>query len=181
MKQTWEIVFGGVGGQGLLLMGNLLGSAAAIFEDRQAVMAPSYGTESRGTFTKAELVLSTEDIAFPGVLHPDVVVALAQVAYDKYAPILPQGALLLYNSNIVAPAVSAAEQEGYPMETLLRKTGAGALNMVALGILTARSGCAQIESVEQAIRQKFEDKPEAADGNCKAFYAGASAVRNKQT
>ena len=100
-------------------------------------------------------------------------------AYDKYAPVLPEGALLLYNCNIVSPADSAAEQAGYPMETILRETGTGALNMVALGILTAHSGCARIESVEQAIRQMFEDKPEAAEGNCKAFYSGVSAVKKK--
>jgi len=177
MKQTWEIVLSGVGGQGLLLMGNLLGTAAAIYEDRQAAMAPSYGTESRGTFTKAELVLSAEEIAFPGALHPDVVVALAQVAYDKYAPVLPQGALLLYNSDKVTPCESKAEQAGYPMETILQEAGAGALNMVALGILTARTGCAEIGSAAEAIRQKFEEKPKAADDNKRAFYAGVTAVK----
>ena len=54
MKGTWEIVLSGVGGQGLLSIGNLLGEAASIFGGKKATMTASYGVETRGTFTKSD-------------------------------------------------------------------------------------------------------------------------------
>ena len=84
MKGTWEIVLSGVGGQGLLSIGNLLGEAASIFGGKKATMTASYGVETRGTFTKSDVIISDEEIDFPEVLNPDIVLCLAQVSYDRY-------------------------------------------------------------------------------------------------
>lgn len=80
MKGTWEIVLSGVGGQGLLSIGNLLGEAASIFGGKKATMTASYGVETRGTFTKSDVIISNEEIDFPEVLNPDIVLCLAQVS-----------------------------------------------------------------------------------------------------
>ena len=82
MKGTWEIVLSGVGGQGLLSIGNLLGEAASIFGGKKATMTASYGVETRGTFTKSDVIISDEEIDFPEVLNPDIVLCLAQMSYD---------------------------------------------------------------------------------------------------
>ena len=101
-KKTWEIIFSGVGGQGLVSCGNILGEAAS-FDHLNAVMTTTYGVETRGTFSKSDLIISDEDIDYPEALHPDVILALAQVAYQRYAPIAGENTVLIYvlpNSNI---------------------------------------------------------------------------------
>jgi len=173
MKQKWEIIFSGVGGQGLLLNGNVLGAAAAIIEKKQAVMTCAYGTETRGTFTKSDLIISDEYIDFPEVLSADVVVALAQVAYDKYVNTMKEDSILIYNSNQVKEASSKAKQYGLPMDELAVEAGnPNGINVVALGALIAKTECAKPESVKEMLAKRFEDKPKVVERNEKAFNLG---------
>ena len=47
-----QIVLSGVGGQGLISNGEIMGQAASIFEEGLfATMTAAYGSETRGTFT----------------------------------------------------------------------------------------------------------------------------------
>lgn len=178
MKQKWEIIFSGVGGQGLLLNGNLLGSAASILEKRQAVMTCAYGSETRGTFTKSDLVLSEDYIDFPEALEPDVVVALAQVAYDRYVKTMKDDSILLYNANQVAEAPSAARQYGIALEDLAAEAGSpAAVNIAALGAMIALTGCAKPESVKETIRTRFAGNDRVIEGNIRAFDAGMQAAQ----
>ena len=79
-----QIVLAGVGGQGLVSAGGMLAEAAAIYEKREALMMCAYGSEARGTFTKAEVIIDDEKrIYFPEVQQPDIVVALQP--HENYA------------------------------------------------------------------------------------------------
>jgi 2-oxoglutarate ferredoxin oxidoreductase subunit gamma len=179
MKQRWEIIFSGVGGQGLLLSGNLLGAAVSTIERRQAVMTCTYGTETRGTFTKADVILSSDYIDFPEVLDADVVVSLAQVAYDRYVGVLRQKTLFLYNSNQVKEVASAAKQVGLPMENIAAQAGApGAINVVALGMLTGLTQCVQPASIKEMLARRFKDRQNVLENNVRAFKAGLDAVES---
>ena len=51
MKDKYQIVLSGVGGQGLIACGSLVAEAAIIYEDKYATLTSSYGVETRGTFT----------------------------------------------------------------------------------------------------------------------------------
>jgi 2-oxoglutarate ferredoxin oxidoreductase subunit gamma len=178
MKQRWEIIFSGVGGQGLLLSGSLLGAAASIIEKRQAVMTCAYGTETRGTFTKSDVILSNDSIDFPEVLDADVVVSLAQVAYERYVDTLKEKTLLLYNSNQVTETMSEARQFGLPMEDIAVRAGApAAINIVALGILIGLTKCVEGGSIREMLARRFKGKKDVLEKNIKAFEFGVSAIK----
>jgi 2-oxoglutarate ferredoxin oxidoreductase subunit gamma len=178
MKKKWEIIFSGVGGQGLLLNGNLLGAATAIHEKRQAVMTCAYGSESRGTFTKSDLIISEDYIDFPEVLEADVVVALAQVAYDRYVKTMKEGSILLYNSNQINESTSAAKQVGLPMDDLSVQAGnKAAVNMVSLGALIALTDCCKTESIKKSISERFEGRQGIIDSNLQAYDLGYKAAK----
>ena len=178
MKQKWEIIFSGVGGQGLLLNGNLLGSAASIVEKRQAVMTCAYGSETRGTFTKSDLILSEDYIDFPEALEPDVIVALAQVAYDRYVAGMKEGSILLYNANQVTEAPSKAKQYGLKLEDIAAGVGSPtAVNVVALGAMIGLTGCAKPESVKETIAKRFAGSDKIVEGNIRALDAGLEAAK----
>jgi len=172
LKEKMEIIFGGVGGQGLLLAATVLASAV-IAEGNNAVMTSSYGTESRGTFTKADLIVSEKEIDYPEVLKPDAVIALAQVAYDRYADALHNDALLLFDSDQVSSRPTSAAQRGVPLKTLASESGSAAsLNMAALGALLAISGVASLDSVADTIRQHFSGKDALIQQNVSALTKG---------
>ncbi len=171
-----EIIFSGVGGQGLLIDGNVLGEAASIVDKKQAVMTCAYGDETRGAFTKADIIISDEYIDFPEALSPDVIVSLAQVAYDRYVDKMKEGSILLYNANQVKEAPSKAKQYGIMMEDLANEANnPQGLNVVALGAMVALTGVASPEGVKKMLAKRFAGKAKVVEGNEKAFNLGYEA------
>ena len=79
-----EIRIGGFGGQGVILAGIILGKAASIFDKNEAVQTQSYGPEARGGASRTEVVVSDEEIDYPKVSHPDILVAMSHEALIKY-------------------------------------------------------------------------------------------------
>ena len=98
-----EIRIAGFGGQGVVLAGYVLGKALALYSDREAVMTQSYGPEARGGASSADVVVSTEPIAYPFVQQPDYLVALSQESYTKFRPTIRPDAMVLIDQDLVNP------------------------------------------------------------------------------
>lgn len=174
LKDKWQIILSGVGGQGLKLSGSILGEAATICDGKNATLTSSYGTETRGTFTKSDVIISNGDIYFPEVLQEDLVLALAQVAYDRYVSGMEEGSIIIYDSELVTDIKeSKAKQCGYPITAIARELGNAAVaNVIALGIIVKMTEVVSPQAVEKIIKKLFAAKPKIADLNAKAFYRG---------
>jgi len=91
-----EIRFAGFGGQGIIKSGIITAAAASLYGGKNAVQTQSYGPESRGGACKSEVVISEEEIDFPKVVEPDVLVVMSQHAYNEYAEdVKPNGVIIL--------------------------------------------------------------------------------------
>ena len=164
-KKTWEIIFAGVGGQGLVSCGNILGEAAS-FGGFNAVMTTTYGVETRGTFAKSDLIVSDKAIDYPEALHPDVILALAQVAYQKYAPTASADTLLIYDQDAVTPMESQAQQIGFPIIATAQAMGnPTSANILSLGIILGETNLMDAECLQAAIRKRFNNNPKAIEKN----------------
>ena len=164
-KKTWEIIFAGVGGQGLVSCGNILGEAAS-FDGLNAVMTTTYGVETRGTFAKSDLIVSDETIDYPEVRHPDIILALAQVAYQKYAPSASADTLLIYDQDAITPTESLARQIGYPILATAHAMGnPSSANILSLGIILGETNLMDAECLRKAIRKRFNSNPKAVEKN----------------
>lgn len=172
-----QVIYSGVGGQGLVVSGFLLGKASSIHEGKQSTMVMTYGAESRGTFTKADVTVSDDPIDFPEILVPNIVIALAQVAFDRYAPILGEDCTIIYDSDTVTPTESKATLKGYPItETAKNAGGQLSCNMVATGILIKLTGIIPPESFDKTMKAHFEHKPAIAEKNALSFQKGLELV-----
>src|SRR5512136_358493 len=100
MKRT-EILIGGVGGQGVILAGILLGSAATLFDHKKAVQTQAYSSEQRGGMARAEVIISDEPVTDPQVRRPDILIALAQDAVNRHLKKIKPGGLLVMDSDLV--------------------------------------------------------------------------------
>lgn len=98
MKQM-EFRLTGSGGQGVIMLGVIL-AEAAIAKGYNAIQSQSYGPEARGGASKCEVILSGDAIDFPKVQVPDVLLALTQLAADKYAHGLNADAILIIDDSI---------------------------------------------------------------------------------
>jgi 2-oxoglutarate ferredoxin oxidoreductase subunit gamma len=149
-----EILVGGVGGQGVVMSGILLGTAATLFENKKAVQTQSYSSELRGGSARAEVIISEEAISDPQVRKPDILIALAAEALPRYAGRMKPGGLLIVDSDMVrdvppgdydilaVPATSIAETE--MGDTIVA-------NLIVLGVLVQKTSVVSAESMEKAI------------------------------
>ena len=174
-KSTWQIIFSGVGGQGLMVAGDILGKAAVEHEGRFAVMSSAYGVETRGTFTKSDIIVSNEAIFFPEVLAPDVIVILDTVAYQRYVGTDAANLLLIYDDSIqVMPG--KAQQLGFPIAKMAREIGNTAVaNVISVGILIGLTSIVSPQAASAAIKDEFSLRPRIVEINLRALQAGVEA------
>jgi 2-oxoglutarate ferredoxin oxidoreductase subunit gamma len=173
-----EIRISGFGGQGVVLTGYVLGKALALYEDLEAVMTQSYGPEARGGASSANVVFSDQDIAYPFVQRPDVLVALSQEAYGKFRPSAKQGALILIDEELVKPWPDDLVH-AIPATRLAEELGRRIVaNMIMLGFLTAVSGLVSRESMLEALKTSV--KPKTVELNLRAFSTGYEYAGEKE-
>jgi len=165
-----EFRLSGSGGQGLLLAGIVL-AEAAILEGKNAVQTQSYGPEARGGSSKAEVVISDEEIDYPKATDPDYLLALTKDAYLGYGASMNRGLIITDSTVTLDPSIQARTIVlpilATASETLGRRVVA---NMVALGVLAGVSGIARRDSLRQAVKERV---PKGTDElNLKALDAG---------
>lgn len=175
MKDRYEIVLAGSGGQGLIVCGMMLGEAA-IFEGKNVVQTQSYGIASRGGLSKAEVIIAQEEILFQQVQKPDLVLALTEEAMDIYAA-NAEDTPIFYDTTLLKVR-EGKNFYGFPFTKMGEELGhPGTANMVALGVMSTVTGLVKPESLEAVINQRFAGK--VADMNVKALYYGVELARQQ--
>jgi 2-oxoglutarate ferredoxin oxidoreductase subunit gamma len=170
-----EIRLAGEGGQGMILAGIILAEAAAIYDGKQATQTQSYGPEARGGASRSEIVISDGEIDHPEVLSADVVVALSQEAYKKFAKTVKAGCLLIVDADRVE---TSADFTGIkiPVARIAQETTGKAItaNTVALGVLVGLTSLVSRDALEKAITARAPKGTE--EMNRKALQAGFAAA-----
>jgi 2-oxoglutarate ferredoxin oxidoreductase subunit gamma len=170
-KKT-EIRIAGLGGQGVVLAGHILGKAA-VKDGLQVVQTQSYGAEARGSAAKSEIILSDGKIGFPMVRQSDVLVAMNQAALDKHLKDLRADGVLIMDTETIKETPSTQANVFKVEATKLAETELKSrmyANMVMLGAVAKITKLVTSGSVEKAIREMFSG--EAADKNIAAFKVG---------
>ena len=182
-----EIRIAGFGGQGVILAGIVLGKAASLYDGLYAVQTQSYGPEARGGASRAEVVISDEEIDYPKVQSPDILVAMSHQALLTYMDDLKAGGTLIVDPDMVieneiqdfveernisyfrAPATRTAEE----------KVGITIVaNMVMIGALTEATGVVSVRAAEEAIKNSVP--PGTEEKNIMAFQAGRELIMEGQ-
>jgi 2-oxoglutarate ferredoxin oxidoreductase subunit gamma len=132
-----EILISGFGGQGVIRMGQILG-LCAIKQGQRVTMLKSHGTETRGGYVRAQLVIAPEYVDSPVVEHADVFVAFSAPAYKKFYECCV--GKILYDPEMVETIrLDAPERHvAVPATALAKERFNNVLfaNMIMLGALT---------------------------------------------
>ncbi len=155
---TKRIVFSGSGGQGVITAAIILAEAAAIYEDLNAVQTQSYGPEARGGATRADVVISEEQIHYPKVVNPHFLVCLTQEAYNKLSGIIRPGGLLLTDSHYVKQERKVdARQVALGMhKAVMEKIGKPIVfNICMLGAMIGLTDLIKPESIIKVLETKI--------------------------
>ncbi len=173
-----QIRLSGSGGQGMLLAGIIL-SEAAISEEKNAVQTQSYGPEARGGASKSEVIISDDEIAYPKVTVPDVMLALTQEAYEKYAVDMNDNGTLVVDESITLSGNDKCKVISIPIIKSARDDLGRIIvaNIVALGALVKASSIVNEEALLAAVLKRVPKGTEEL--NTKALQTGFMLVANK--
>lgn len=176
-----EIRIAGFGGQGIILAGIVIGKAAALYDDLYAVQTQSYGPEARGGASRTELVISDEEIDYPKVQRPDILIAMSHEALMTYRNDMKDGATLIIDPDMVVeeeivPFVREHNIKLYKApatRTADEKFGLRIVaNIVMVGAITKITGIVSEEAARKSVAESVP--PKMKDKNLAAFDAGAA-------
>ncbi len=174
---NYEVRLSGSGGQGLILAGIIL-ARAAVIEKRRVTQTQSYGPESRGGYSRADVIISDDEIFFPEATNFNCLLALTQEACDVYLFDLRENGILIIDTTFVKNLALAAENTFELPFTDIAQEKLGSpisTNIMSLAFLVKITGIVKEESLKQSIAETV--KPAFVELNHKAMEIGFELAR----
>ena len=168
-----EIKFGGLGGQGVILSGIIIGKAAALYDNKHSTLTQAFGPEARGSACSAQVVVDDKSILYPYVHRPHLLVAMSQDAWNNFGPEMRDDGMLVYEEELVKPTnlPPTAKAFGVPATRFAEELGRRMiLNIVMVGFFTAVTRLIGEDAVRKAVADSVP--PNTVDLNLKAFEKG---------
>ena len=149
-----DAIIAGFGGQGVMLIGNLL-AYAGMEAGYNVTYIPVYGPEMRGGTANCTVVISDEPIGSPIIKRPLSCIIMNLPSLHKFQPTVQDGGVVVVNSSLVNPALGdAARLKIVPVAANEIADALGNVrmaNMVALGAWLRATNAIPLETVQQAL------------------------------
>jgi 2-oxoglutarate ferredoxin oxidoreductase subunit gamma len=168
-----EVRFAGFGGQGIIKSGIIVAAAACIHAGKNSVQTQSYGPESRGGACKSEVVISEEEIDFPKVVQPDVLILMSQHAYNEFATDIKPGGAVILDPDMIPTEKNLENAKVFrvPATKIAEELGRRIVaNIVMLGALVAITRLLDENAVKESIKENIPKGTEEL--NLTAFEKG---------
>ena len=171
-----EFRFVGVGGQGVILAGEIL-AEAKIKNNGYGVKASTYTSQVRGGPTKVDIVLSDSEILYPYANEGEIefMLATAQVSYDAFKNGVKNGGIIVVEPNLVTPATDDKNRwkiYEIPIITIAKEEVGNVItqSVIALAITVEMTKALDHELVKEVMLSKVPTKVKEA--NEKAYKLG---------
>ncbi|OPY74613.1 MAG: NADH-dependent phenylglyoxylate dehydrogenase subunit gamma [Syntrophorhabdus sp. PtaU1.Bin153] len=152
MSYRYDIRLSGSGGQGLILMGIILAEAIGLHDGKYVAQTQSYGPEARGGSSKAEVVVSDEEIDYPKALKLDLLVAMNQKSCDDYyMDLKPEGILIVDSTFVKQVPIQGAYQIPFTRMARERFERGMVANIIALGAISKLTPIVSPKAIEAAV------------------------------
>ncbi|WP_306591767.1 2-oxoacid:acceptor oxidoreductase family protein [Geothrix sp. 21YS21S-4] len=177
--QDISLKLAGSGGDGAQTAAMLI-ARAAISEGFDATHIPSYGPESRGGTSYADVHVAKDEVLNPGSPDPQILLAFNTPSLTKFGPTVRKGGYVIYDSSVVTEApVLDPSIKVFPVPFTGIATDLGKAvvkNIVALGALQAATNLFPKDTFLTAIRVALKDKCALIPLNEEAFAWGVKSV-----
>lgn len=173
-----EVRIAGFGGQGIINAGVILGKAACLYGPMNGTQTESYGPEARGGACRSEVVISDEEIDYPNVETPDILIVMSQLAYRMYSSDIRENGTIILDPDMIPYRATLKKAKIYeiPATRIAEKTGSRVVaNSVMLGAFAAISNIIEKNAMEKAVAANFQ--PEARKINLIAFRRGYNLAK----
>ena len=172
---TKTIRIAGFGGQGVMLLGQLL-AYAATDQSLNSIWVPTYGPETRGGTANCALTISDQAIYSPVFNQSDILIALNEPSYQKFKEKINPGGRLYYNQSLIKTVDEQKDIKciGVSINDIALSLGKiQVANMVMLGALLKEEKLFDDETIERVLRKLLGAKKEQMmDINLEAIKLG---------
>ncbi len=178
--EEFTIKVAGFGGQGVLLLGQLL-TEMGMREGLEVSWLPSYGPEMRSGSAHCHVCLSKERIGSPLISRPDVLIAMNELSLRKFAAQVKPDGLILYNRESLPEDFESprAQVVCLPASEIADKLGSAKVaNMVMMGALLEETEILLPASALGVIESKVR-RVELLEANRKALEAGRQFIDSR--
>jgi 2-oxoglutarate ferredoxin oxidoreductase subunit gamma len=178
MTEIIQVRLSGLGGQGIVLAGILLGEAGVI-DGKYIAGSNSYGAQARGSNCQSEVVFSDGPIDFPHLTTADILLTMSQGAYNMFCEdVKEKSGLILFDPyqvvpkeglNVIQTGIPATE---YALKRLKNKQVA---NIVLLGALIETTKIVSLRAMKKAMHTHVSEPYRGL--NLKALRTGIELGR----
>lgn len=176
-----KTIIAGFGGQGVMLMGQLL-SYVATKEDLNTLWFPSYGPETRGGTANCSVTISESNVNSPVISTPDSIIIMNKPSLNKFQSKLKKDGHLLINSSLVKGLEYRADVHVHEVaanDIALELGNLKVANMVMLGAYLEVTKVFTNEQIINIMKEKFTgSKANLIEMNRQALEEGKKAVRS---
>lgn len=169
-----ELIFSGIGGQGVMVIGELL-CKTAIDAGYQVTFAPAYGQEKRGGRTMCQIVLS-QTMGSPVISAADLLLVMDEKSLNDFEKVVKQDGYLILNESIIKKPITRTDVKliKAPFNDIAKELGnTRVANMVALGAVLGCFDTISLAAVKAALATIFTDnKKHFVEINLTAIDAG---------
>ena len=150
-----DVIIAGFGGQGVMLIGNLL-AQAGMEHGLEVSFISVYGAEMRGGTANCTVVLDEHPIGSPLVREPMSTIILNEPSLSKFQPRLSADGVQIVNASLVAEnLLDTTKRTVYiPVNDMAHELGNVKMaNMVALGAWLKATGALPLNVVQEALNR----------------------------
>ena len=170
-----QMILSGFGGQGVLLIGQLLANAGML-EGKNVSWLPSYGPEMRGGTANCSVILSDTPVGSPIITVPDVLIAMNLPSLQKYVNDVAPGGQIYLDSSLIDVKVERSDVEVFyiPASQMARENGIASLaNMIIIGSLLENNSELGFDGIGTVVEKLVPPKKAALiELNMKALQLG---------
>ena len=151
-----ESIFAGFGGQGVMLMGQLL-AYSGMYEGKNVTYFPSYGPEMRGGTANCSVIVSDEPVGSPVISDLGILVAMNRPSLEKFEAALKPGGILFYNSSLIAVKPKRTDIKAHAIsanEIAIELGNIRVANMVIMGAILKATGVVSLDTVMKVLTEK---------------------------
>jgi 2-oxoisovalerate ferredoxin oxidoreductase beta subunit len=167
------IKIAGFGGQGVLLLGQLL-AEMGMREGLEVSWLPSYGPEMRSGSAHCHVCLSKDRIGSPVLSRPQVLIAMSEISLRKFAAQIEPGGTIIYGRERLPEDFEAPQAQVVcvPAAEIADKLGSAKVaNVVIMGALLEETECLSPVTAMKVLEAKVKN-PTLLELDRKALDAG---------
>jgi len=178
MSNSYNMIFAGFGGQGVLFAAKVI-AYAGLLEGKEVSWLPSYGPEMRGGTANCSVCVSDEPIGSPLVTTPSVLIAMNLPSYEKFIDSVEPNGVVILDSTLISKKVSRTDVRAFYVDSTALATDnglKGLANIILIGKLLKETEFCSDEAIEKAINKCVPpSKSHLIEANMKAIKLGADS------